>query len=67
MQASLDANLKFLFKVEAIRSSGLKEEISDIFELLSSLDKDKIRVFIHGSWADNTRTAFPNLDDFIIV
>jgi hypothetical protein len=53
--------------ISSFTEGVLKTELDQIFFGLNSLDNEKIQVFVHGSWADNSRTAFSDLDDFIIV
>ena len=41
---------------------------SEILEIFRGYNKFPfLSIFIHGSWADNTRTAFSDLDDLIII
>lgn len=41
--------------------------MEEIFKSIYSLNQKKITVLVHGSWADNSRTPFSDLDDFVIV
>jgi hypothetical protein len=45
----------------------LFDELQELFSPLRRLDPSKIQVFVHGSWADNSRTDFSDLDDLIII
>jgi hypothetical protein len=60
-------SLIFMNEVIAKSNGILLPELVKIFSPLDVLDSERIQVFVHGSWADNTRTAFSDLDDFIIV
>lgn len=42
-----------------------KERLKEIFASL--INFSGIQIFVHGSWADSTRTPFSDLDDFIIL
>ena len=42
------------------------ERINDFFKELLPYEK-YISVYLHGSWADNTKTAFSDIDDFIVI
>ena len=48
-------------QTEATELGSLK----DIFSPLNGMPH--VQVFVHGSWADATRTAFSDLDDFIVI
>lgn len=52
-------------KLEAKNKQAVHPIIEQIFEPLKELKG--IQVFLHGSWADNTTTAFSDIDDFVIV
>lgn len=54
-------------RVKSLFENKVNIELNRIFSPLLTLDPKKIQVFIHGSWADNTKTEFSDLDDFIIV
>lgn len=43
----------------------IEEKIIDIFKVLENARG--VQVFLHGSWTDNTTTAFSDIDDFVIV
>lgn len=55
-----------IFVKSVLKYDGNKE-INEIFQPLLSLDSRKIQIFVHGSWSDNTKTAFSDLDDFIVI
>ncbi len=43
----------------------LNKEILNIFHSLE--EQIGLQIFLHGSWADNTTTAFSDIDDFVII
>ena len=53
--------------IESNVNCSLFGEIKKIFSPIKNIDESKIQIFVHGSWADDTKTAFSDLDDFIIV
>lgn len=54
-------------RVKSLLKNRENKELNKVFSSLLSLDSQKIQIFIHGSWADNSKTEFSDLDDFIIV
>lgn len=54
-------------RVKSLLKERENIDLNKVFSPLLSLDSQKIQVFIHGSWADNSKTEFSDLDDFIIV
>jgi len=53
--------------IKTLTIGDLIDELKSIFAPLDKYDSSKVQVFVHGSWADNSRTAFSDLDDFIII
>jgi hypothetical protein len=56
-----------IITIKTLTTGDLINELKLLFSPLNKFDFSKVQVFIHGSWADNSRTAFSDLDDFIIV
>lgn len=54
-----------LHNVELSNFRAATEEIKAVFSGVHQFPY--IDVYVHGSWADNTKTAFSDLDDFIII
>lgn len=54
-------------RVKSLLKDREYEELNKAFSPLLTLDSQKIQIFIHGSWSDNSKTEFSDLDDFIIV
>lgn len=59
--------ITFSFKAKKLSEFEISKDIENAFFSLKELDSSKIQVFVHGSWADDTKTAFSDLDDFVIV
>lgn len=57
--------LKMTITYKAKEQGKLDRRIEKIFAPLKDLKH--IQVFLHGSWADNSTTAFSDIDDFIII
>ncbi|MFA7124080.1 MAG: nucleotidyltransferase domain-containing protein, partial [Candidatus Delongbacteria bacterium] len=56
------------FEVHAKTDCELLDKIKEIFDFKNNkFDEKKIQIFVHGSWADNTRTSFSDLDDLVII
>ncbi|ANW96314.1 hypothetical protein AXE80_08495 [Wenyingzhuangia fucanilytica] len=55
------------YTVNSLLYDGSNKELNEIFAPLLTLNPSKIQVFVHGSWSDNSRTSFSDLDDFIII
>lgn len=49
----------------AKETGKIDARIEKIFAPLKELKH--VQVFLHGSWADNTATAFSDIDDFVII
>jgi hypothetical protein len=48
--------------------SGFKEKTNELEEVFSGIEKfPYVSAYVHGSWADNTRTVFSDLDDLLII
>ena len=52
-------------RIKALNNGSIHPTIKQVFEPLRQVKG--IQVFLHGSWADNSTTAFSDIDDFIIV
>jgi predicted nucleotidyltransferase len=52
-------------RIEAKNNGTIHPAIERIFEPLKQFKG--LQVFLHGSWADNTTTAFSDIDDFVII
>lgn len=57
--------LRMTITYKAKEQGKLDPRIEKIFAPLKDLKH--IQVFLHGSWADNSTTAFSDIDDFIII
>jgi len=54
--------------LQDIMISGFNQPTEEIRNIFSGGEKFPfIDLYVHGSWADNTRTAFSDLDDLVIV
>lgn len=51
--------------MEVVAKKEISSVLEEIFRPLQGLGN--VQVFVHGSWADSSRTAFSDLDDFVIV
>lgn len=48
--------------IDSCQNSIIKKIFSDLSPYKQSID-----IYLHGSWADNTKTPFSDLDDFILL
>ncbi|WP_338397759.1 nucleotidyltransferase domain-containing protein [Persicobacter psychrovividus] len=61
----MEQPVKSLFRISSQNEGVLSAEIQNLFEPLREFGG--IQIFIHGSYADNTMTAFSDIDDFIVI
>lgn len=51
-----------------VEISGFAQPTDEIKDVFAGVERfPEIDVYVHGSWADDTRTAFSDLDDLIII
>lgn len=64
------------FSISSKINDDLQEVLIDNFhepsvnlqQIFSGVERfDCLDIYVHGSWADNTKTAFSDLDDLVIV
>lgn len=56
-------------KIDFLLTEITKCENDKINNLFSGVEKykDCVSIYLHGSWADDTKTSFSDLDDFVIL